>query len=174
MTKVLVIDDNPDIRDLLEDNLSEAGFEVFTARDGDEGVQLFKKLRPKVVVTDITMPKKDGLEVIIDIRYDHPDTIIIAISGNYDSSQVLKAAKVFKEREEDDPEYFLDAAVELGADFILEKPFTPQELLDTISELMEKRKNREIENEDEGPKDKFEEINPPSLDRIKKSERRDK
>jgi two-component system chemotaxis response regulator CheY len=169
MKKILVIDDNPDILELVSETLEEAGYQVKTANDGIEGVQIFKEYLPQLLITDITMPGKDGLEVIIELRDEFPDLMIMAISGNYDSSISMKAAKVFHEREDDDPEYFLDAADELGADYVLEKPFSNKELIRIVKELMAKGRTKQMEKEDDTAKDPtLKEIMPSSLARLKK------
>ncbi|MBK5100954.1 MAG: response regulator, partial [Desulfobacteraceae bacterium] len=62
--KILVIDDEESIRILLRISLTHKGFEVFTAEDGGKGIEIFKKERPPIVITDIKMPGIDGLEVL--------------------------------------------------------------------------------------------------------------
>ena len=81
MSRVMIVDDDPDVRDMLRKTFERAGFEVSVAADGDEGLALYKHERPDVVVTDIIMPDREGIETMIDIKTMDPKAKIIAISG---------------------------------------------------------------------------------------------
>ena len=67
MEKILVIDDEPEVRNLIVKILERAGYESLEASDGDEGLRLFEKFSPSVIITDIVMPHKDGIELIMDV-----------------------------------------------------------------------------------------------------------
>ena len=104
MTRVLVIDDNEDFRNLAKHWLEEAGFSVAVALDGRIGLELQRHQPADVIVTDIFMPDRDGIETISALRKEFPDAKIIAMSGHepmtdYDALGVAKeigAVKTFK------------------------------------------------------------------------------
>jgi two-component system, chemotaxis family, chemotaxis protein CheY len=116
MSRILVIDDDEALRCVLRTALSRAGFAVDTADDGCTGMMLFRALHPDLVVTDIRMPKKDGLETMRDIRAIDPAAPIIAIAGEYaESGEYLAIARA------------------LGADAVLAKPFLPADLVAKVA-----------------------------------------
>lgn len=117
---ILVVDDDPLVRSSLQDFLSDAGYSVATASDGVEAAQRFKEAKPDLVVTDIIMPEKDGIETILDLRRRSPALRIIAISGGGRS------------RSTD----FLTMAEKLGADATLAKPFDQGELIALVKRLL--------------------------------------
>jgi len=102
--------------------LKRAGHEVVEAPDGIEGIRLYREKQPQLVITDIVMPKKEGLETILDLRREDPQVKIIAISGG---------GRV-------GPESYLDIAEGFGANRILTKPFNNKELLEAIHDLLGK------------------------------------
>lgn len=108
MAKVLVIDDDEQIRDWLEILLMDEGHQVFLAQDGVEGVQCFHQFLPDLVITDINMPNKDGLEVIMELLKFNTKQPIIAMSCGFRNISAHSN---------------LDLASALGAQGILEKPF---------------------------------------------------
>jgi len=110
----LVIDDDPIVRQTIQAILEEAGYSVTCAEDGRRGLAAFRRNRPDVVVTDIIMPEKEGIETILELRRIWPEGRIIAISGGG------RTAK------KDD---FLRIAKGCGADAVLAKPFEPEELV---------------------------------------------
>ena len=114
--RVLVIDDDPVARQTLQAILEDGGYSVTCAEDGLRGVSAFHRIRPDVVVTDIVMPEKEGIETIIELRSIWPHGSIIAISGGGRSGNTD----------------YLRLARGLGADAILMKPFEPAELLSCI------------------------------------------
>lgn len=81
MARILVIEDHDQLREALEEMLVRAGYDVMTAAGGDEGVTLYRKKPPDVVITDIIMPNKDGTEIIFDLQRNFPAVKIIAITG---------------------------------------------------------------------------------------------
>lgn len=114
---MLVIDDEAIIREGLRALLQEEGHTVHGAADGGEGLQHVRYHPVDLVITDIVMPRKDGIETIIELRRHHPDIKIVAISGGGG-------------REHGD---YLMVAGRLGANRTLAKPFTPQAILDAVS-----------------------------------------
>lgn len=116
---VLVIDDEDLVRDTLRRALESAGIEVTVAADGREGLETYLVNPTDVVVTDILMPEKEGIETIIELKRENPEVKIVAISGGDRAGNTD----------------FLEMAVLLGADRVLRKPFRPRELLAAIDDL---------------------------------------
>jgi len=113
--RILVIDDDAALRRVLCTALERAGFAVDAADDGTTGMMLFRALRPDLVITDIRMPVKSGIEAVREIRAMEPEAPIIAIAGDYAGSGE-----------------WLAAARALGADEVLAKPFSPAELVERV------------------------------------------
>ena len=120
MERILVIDDEPHILLMVKKMLERAGYEVDLASNGSEGLRLFSKLRPGLVITDIIMPEKEGLETIREMRRISSDLKIIAMSGGgkISADNYLETAKIF------------------GASRLIEKPFSQKQLLTYVEELV--------------------------------------
>ena len=116
---ILVIDDESALREILSQVLTDAGYRVVCAENGKEASRALATSAFDVVLTDVIMPEKDGMQVISEVRKKFPEVRIIAMSGggHVSRDQYLKIAKG------------------LGAHAILEKPFANQKLLDTIQEV---------------------------------------
>ncbi len=123
MTRVLIVDDNPDSREMLRSLLEMERYEVAVAANGEQALRLQRTTPADVVVTDLFMPDKDGMETIRDLCSEFPQTKIIAMSGvaNYKVD-------------------YLSLSLEFGAAKVLRKPFEPDELLDALRELLASRK----------------------------------
>ena len=117
MTKILVIDDDEKTRVFLQTVLEHEGYNVFVAKDGEDGLQSFYQSSPNLIITNIVMPNKDGIEVIMEVRLPYPKLPIIAMAEDHRSMSASLA---------------LDIAMSLGATAKLLKPFTHQELNDAI------------------------------------------
>ncbi|HUN97750.1 MAG TPA: response regulator [Bradyrhizobium sp.] len=117
--KVLLIDDDPLVRFALASMLQPYGYEVVTAENGRIGTRLLRTEHPDVVITDIIMPDQEGFETIIEIKREHPDTKVIAISGGFRQGNLD----------------ILPMARALGADAAIAKPFEPSQLIDEIKRL---------------------------------------
>jgi DNA-binding response OmpR family regulator len=109
------------MRDLIVEALSQAGYEALSARDGKDALKKMRRNCIDLVITDIVMPKKDGIKLIEELLQNHPDARIIAISGG--------------DRKWAEDTYLGHAKI-LGADEVLAKPFRPKELLDTIALIL--------------------------------------
>ena len=120
MVRILIIDDEDQPRRMLQQVLTRAGYEVIEARNGNEGLQYFRARPTDLIITDILMPEKEGLETIIDIRREFPAVKIIAISGGGRTGNLN----------------FLEVAKRLGAQHTLQKPFELQEMLGAVRDLL--------------------------------------
>ena len=121
MKRILIIDDETNILLMLKKMLERAGYEIDLASNGEEGLRLFRKAPSDLVITDIIMPEKEGLETIREMRKMQPEMKIIAMSGGgkISADNYLETAKIF------------------GASRIMEKPFTQQAMVSTVKELLE-------------------------------------
>lgn len=120
MKHILVMDDDVQFRQFLRLRLVEAGYTVHDAGDGIKGMRLLRTKPIELVITDIIMPRKEGIETITELLHNHPYIKIIAISGG---------GRI-------DGEEYLRAAQSLGVDHSFTKPFKLEELLATIQELL--------------------------------------
>jgi CheY-like chemotaxis protein len=120
MAKVLVIDDDPGFRRMIRMILTRLDHQVVEAGDGNEGVARFVAERPDLVISDIVMPDKEGIETILEIRARDPAARIIAMSGGGASLGTG----------------YLAAALKLGANLVLSKPFRPVELAAMVEQLL--------------------------------------
>ncbi len=116
--RILVIEDDEQTRRMLAEMMRRAGYEVLEAPDGRVGVQLFRAETVDLVITDILMPEKDGLETIRDLKRESPDVKIIAISGGGRTGLLD----------------FLPVARQLGAARTFAKPTDRRELLSAVAE----------------------------------------
>jgi signal transduction histidine kinase/FixJ family two-component response regulator len=91
--KLLLVDDEEGIRKVLGIALSDAGYKVFTAKNGEEALDIFRKETPPIVLTDIKMPGMDGIELLQKIKHENPDTEVIMITGHGDMDLAIKSLK---------------------------------------------------------------------------------
>ena len=117
MARILVIDDEEDVRTVMKGVLQSAGHEVACAADGEQGLASLRRTGANLVLTDILMPEKDGLEVIMYLQRESPLTKCVAISAP--SNRV-----------------FLQSAQLLGATRVVEKPFTAAEIEAAVREVL--------------------------------------
>jgi CheY-like chemotaxis protein len=117
---ILVIEDDPIIREALSDWLQGAGYGARTAADGNAGLAAVKVAVPALVITDIQMPGTNGAAIISELKRCYPQVAIIAISGLFNSGQGLDAQD----------------ALALGAARALAKPFKRAELLRAVTEVL--------------------------------------
>ena len=121
MPRVLVVDDESEIRRLVRRVLEAEGLEVEEAPDGQEAVEACRRQPPDLMILDLIMPRKEGLETIREVKSDLPSLKIIAISGGGHGR----------------PESYLNLARRLGAERALAKPFLPLQLVQLVNELLE-------------------------------------
>jgi CheY-like chemotaxis protein len=129
MTRVIIIDDEEDIRIVLKEIFVRAGFDVGVASNGDDGLNLLREQGADLVITDIIMPGSDGVETAYDIRMEFPKTKIIVMSGGgnaaslgYEPAAITTSA-------------YLASAAAVGADLTITKPFDREELIKAAKEL---------------------------------------
>jgi len=118
--RILVIDDEAQIRDMLGQMLTREGYEVIHASNGKEGMKICREQKIDLIITDIIMPEKDGIEMILEIRLHLPHLKVIAISGGGRLG----------------PDGYLEMAKKLGAQRAFFKPFNRKEILDAVHELV--------------------------------------
>ena len=120
MPRILVIDDEQLLRSTVVTILTRAGFSVEDASDGQAGIAMFHKNPPDIVLTDIFMPNRDGIEIIKELKQSSPRTKIIAMTGggHLRMMEIASAAKV------------------LGADHVLDKPFESESLLAAVNAVL--------------------------------------
>ena len=120
MALILLIEDDHNLRSVLVMALEKSGHEVVEAPNGKIGMKEFRKRPADLVITDIIMPEKDGIETIMTLKKEFPDVKIIAISGGGRGPADL----------------YIKQAEILGATRGLTKPFTVSELLDAVGEVL--------------------------------------
>jgi signal transduction histidine kinase len=91
--KILLVDDEKDIRDVLNLTLTDMGYEVFEAKDGNEALRVFQDVRPLIVLTDIKMPNMDGIELLQKIKHENPEAEVVMITGHGDMDLAVKSLK---------------------------------------------------------------------------------
>ena len=91
--KLLLVDDEAGIRKVLSISLSDIGYTVFTAENGEEALKIFRKETPPIVLSDIKMPGMDGIELLRTIKHENPDTEVIMITGHGDMDLAIKSLK---------------------------------------------------------------------------------
>ena len=123
MAEILVVDDDDDVRSLVIDILDAAGHRTREANNGDCGMALCRARRPALVITDIVMPEKEGLELIRDLSREMPEVAILAMTGVGNPAVYLRAAGLF------------------GAVAVLSKPFEPDELLCAVEAALQHLSN---------------------------------
>ena len=129
--KVLVVDDEQSIVTLLKYNLEQAGYEVITALEGEEGKQKALDEKPDLIVLDLMLPKMDGIEVCKQLRQEHVQIPIIMLTAK-------------------DDEFDKVLGLELGADDYMTKPFSPREVVARAKAILRRTKQAEMKmNEQE-------------------------
>jgi CheY-like chemotaxis protein len=120
MAKILIVDDEPSLREIVRLMLERAGYQVIEAEEGAGALMRYSEHRPDLVVTDILMPGRDGLEALREIREMDPGARIIVMSGGGENANTS----------------FLELAEKLGAVASLEKPFTAADLLAVVARVL--------------------------------------
>jgi len=116
---ILLVDDDELIRSFIKEVLTHHHFKVTEAENGKDGLKLFRSIHPDMVITDIVMPKMEGISFIQELRSYNKNISIIAMTGNIHGRM----------------EEYLDISSKLGADYILRKPIKSEDLLATIDKI---------------------------------------
>ncbi len=120
MARILIIDDESQIRSMLRLMLERVGYEVIEAADGMEGIRQYRDNPADLIITDLIMPNKDGIGMIIELKKEFPQVKIIAMSGGGVNR----------------PEGYLDGAKKLGATCTLTKPIDRDEMINAVKETL--------------------------------------
>ncbi len=120
MARILIIDDESQIRSMLRLMLERVGYEVVEAPDGIEGIRQYREKPADLIITDLIMPNKDGIGMIIDLKKEFPKVKIIAMSGGGVNR----------------PEGYLDGAKKLGANRTLTKPIYREQMLTAVKDIL--------------------------------------
>jgi len=117
---VLVVDDQPHIVRLIQVNLQKEGFQVATASDGVEGIEAVRRLHPDLVILDVIMPRKDGFEVLREIKSDSElaATPVVMLTVKTHNADIVEGLRE-------------------GAELYLPKPFHPKELVSLVKRVLE-------------------------------------
>ncbi|HEY9582098.1 MAG TPA: response regulator YycF [Savagea sp.] len=127
--KILVVDDEKPIADILEFNLKKEGFQVFCAYDGEEALEKVEEIQPDIMLLDIMLPKRDGMEVCREVRKTHDFPIIMLTAKDSEIDKVL--------------------GLELGADDYVTKPFGTRELIARVKANLRRQMKVETEEVEE-------------------------
>jgi DNA-binding NtrC family response regulator len=120
LARILIIDDDVQILNMLRQTLEREGYDVLKASNGKQGIRLYREEPVDLIITDIIMPEKEGIETILELKRDYPDVKIIAISGGGRIG----------------PEEYLDMAEKLGAQRTFIKPVERKQLLNAVRNLL--------------------------------------
>ena len=120
MARILIIDDEPQIRSMLKLMLERDGYEVVEAQDGVAGIKVYRQNPADLIITDLIMPNKDGIGMIIDLKKEFPEVKIIAMSGGGLNK----------------PDGYLKGAKKLGAVCTLTKPIDREEMLRVVKDIL--------------------------------------
>lgn len=127
MATILIIDDDSQICDLLKQVLEKEGHAVHTALNGIEGIALYRQHHPELILLDILMPEKEGLETIRDLRREFPNVMVIAMSAASEGAKID----------------LLELAQRLGAQYRLTKPFQLQTVKKLVNTALNKKPSSE-------------------------------
>ena len=122
MARILVIDDDPEVRETVRRILASRGHTVELAQDGQVGIAALAQHAPDLVITDVFMPQQDGVETLIELRKAFPKLRVIAMSGGSTGGLIS----------------LLEDMEAFGANATLPKPFTPKELIAAVNSVLGK------------------------------------
>lgn len=120
MSKILCVEDNADLRADLVEEIIDAGYDVLEACDGQEGLEMILEHQPDLVISDVTMPRKNGWQLVADLRENHPE---------FDSLPVIYLTALSDEKS-------ISKGMAQGARYYFTKPVDYDQLLDKLEELL--------------------------------------
>lgn len=121
MASILIVDDEPTARVLFKEMLAGRSHDIRVAENGDEAVAACREKPADLIITDLVMPEKNGIDLILELKKDHPDIRIIAVSGGGGISGRFE---------------YLPIAKMIGARTVLNKPFSAQVLRDAVDQAL--------------------------------------
>lgn len=124
--RILFIDDDIELCRMMDQFLSRFGYEVITAGGGESALKKIELSPVDLVITDLAMPRKDGFDVICDLKEKYPEIKIIAITGGHPTWH-------------QDRDTYLDVAYKLGADRCFEKPFDQDQFVKVIADVFDRK-----------------------------------
>jgi len=127
MAKILVVDDEDSILKVVEAYLKAESYEVYLARDGEQGLATFRRYKPDLVILDIMLPRIDGLEVLQHIRRESDVYVMMLTAKSEETDRII--------------------GLTVGADDYLTKPFSPRELVARVKAILRRDRNTHTENE---------------------------
>lgn len=122
MAKILVVDDELSIRVMLTHMLEQDGHEVIVAEDGEQGIILYHENLPDLVISDLVMPNKNGIDMILELKKEYPELRMLAISGGGGITGAFD---------------YLPTAKLVGANNILKKPFGINDLRTALNDVLD-------------------------------------
>lgn len=122
MAKILVVDDELSIRVMLTHMLEQDGHEVIVAEDGEQGIILYHENLPDLVISDLVMPNKNGIDMILELKKEYPGLRMLAISGGGGITGAFD---------------YLPTAKLVGANNILKKPFGINDLRTALTDVLD-------------------------------------
>lgn len=128
MKKILVVDDEKPITEIVKFNLTKEGYEVYTAYDGEEALKMVEEVTPDLILLDLMLPIKDGLEVCREVRKTHDMPIIMVTAKDQEFDKVL--------------------GLEMGADDYVTKPFSNRELIARVKANLRRGSSQAAEKEE--------------------------
>ena len=120
MAKIIIIDDDALIRRMVNRVLTGSGYQVLEAENGCDGMAVIHEQKPDLIITDLMMPEKEGIETVRELQMDSCKVPILVISGSDLDNRAM----------------YLNMAKKFGADATLKKPFRPAELLEAVAKLL--------------------------------------
>lgn len=127
MTKILIIEDDPEVRQTLVYLLEDEGYDVVVAEDGAKGIRKFASDQPDLVITDVFMPNQEGFQTIREILALKPQAKIIAASAGFTSPSA---------GDDDKRDFYLRMARQLGAIEVIPKPFEIDDLIRRVERCL--------------------------------------
>ncbi|MFB7638073.1 response regulator YycF [Peribacillus butanolivorans] len=131
--KILVVDDEKPIADILQFNLKKEGYEVFCAYDGNEALKMVEELQPDLILLDIMLPQRDGMEVCREVRKKYETPIIMLTAKDSEIDKVL--------------------GLELGADDYVTKPFSTREIIARVKANLRRQQAVPVPDQENEPKE---------------------
>ena len=116
MACILVVDDTNDVREVLREMLEREGYDVLDAPDGKEGLRIYQENDIDLVISDVLMPEKDGIEMVMQLKFNFPEAKVIVLTGG--------------------PEGFLKVAEKYDVKYTFKKPVDRKKLIEAVRDML--------------------------------------